>query len=87
MDEQLNADQQAEIDGDVVSGRKTGAIKRYREITGVDLKDAKEAVEKRQAALQAEHPEKFTRTAGKGCLALIACVGLAGLACLTALCL
>jgi ribosomal protein L7/L12 len=40
----------AEVDALMDEGEKIQAIKRYRELTGAGLKDAKEAVEKRQSA-------------------------------------
>ncbi|MEU1544991.1 ribosomal protein L7/L12 [Nocardia sp. NPDC005745] len=40
-------DGMAEIDGLLAQGRKIHAIKRYRELTGCGLKEAKDAVESR----------------------------------------
>jgi ribosomal protein L7/L12 len=51
------------------SGRKIEAIKLYREISGLGLKESKEAVEALEASLRKESPEKFSSASrGKGCL-------------------
>lgn len=46
------ADIDPEIETELRSGRKIEAIKRYREIYGTDLKDAKDAVDAIEARLQ-----------------------------------
>ncbi|PAW81393.1 MAG: hypothetical protein B9S33_16695 [Pedosphaera sp. Tous-C6FEB] len=55
-------------------GEKISAIKLYREQVepGSGLKEAKEAVEKLEAGLRAQHPEKFTAKAKSGCAAVLA---------------
>ena len=58
-------------------GQKIEAIKLYRELTDVGLKDAKEEVERLENALRKEHPEKFSVSAkGKGCLGSAAALSL-----------
>lgn len=62
------------------SGRKIEAIKLYREVTGIGLKEAKDAVEELEAFLRKDAPEKFAAPpAGKGCFGAAAafclCVG------------
>jgi hypothetical protein len=50
----------------ICGGRKIEAIKLYREISGLGLK---EAVEELEASLRKEYPEKFSSIQqGKGCL-------------------
>lgn len=56
-------------------GDKIEAIKLYRDGTNLGLKESKEAVEKIEAALRQQSPEKFTAKAGKGCLGLIVIFG------------
>ena len=53
----------------IFRGRKIEAIKLYREISGLGLKESKEAVEALEASLRKESPEKFSSAPpGKGCL-------------------
>jgi ribosomal protein L7/L12 len=53
-------------------GKKIEAIKIYREATGVDLKEAKEFIEKLGDKLAAENPEKFAKAeSGSGCAGVI----------------
>lgn len=56
------------------AGRKIDAIKLYRERVqpGAGLKESKEAVEKLEAGLRTQHPEKFTAHAKSGCTAVLA---------------
>ena len=57
------------------AGRKIEAIKLYREQVepGSGLAEAKAAVEKLEAGLRAQHPEKFTAPAQKaGCTGVLA---------------
>lgn len=56
------------------AGKKIPAIKLYREQVkpGTGLAEAKEAVERLEAGLRAQHPEKFTASAQKsGCAAAL----------------
>ena len=56
------------------AGRKIDAIKLYREQVkpGAGLKESKEAVERLEAGLRAQHPEKFSAKAKSGCGAVLA---------------
>ena len=57
------------------AGQKIQAIKLYREQVqpGAGLAEAKQAVERLEAGLRAQHPEKFTAAAQKsGCAAVLA---------------
>lgn len=56
-----------ELEAAIFAGRKIAAIKLYRELTGLGLKESKEAVERIEADLRARSPEKFTAPAGRGC--------------------
>jgi len=58
-------------------GNKIEAIKMYRDGTNLGLKESKQAMDKLEAELRQQSPDKFTAKAGKGCLGLI--VGLGGL--------
>ena len=56
----------------VFQGRKIEAIKLYREMTGLGLKEAKDAVEELETSLRTSAPDKFTAAPqGKGCLGVI----------------
>jgi len=61
------------INAEIFGGRKLDAIKLYREATGCQLVEAKQAVEEIEAALRQREPTKFARPAGKsGCLSVMA---------------
>ena len=63
------------VAGLLFAGRKIDAIKLYREQVkpGAGLAESKEAVEKLEAGLRVQHPEKFTAPAKKpGCTAVLA---------------
>jgi len=51
----------------LASGQKIQAIKIYREMTGCDLRDAKDATEQIAADLAEKYPEQFARATGSGC--------------------
>jgi ribosomal protein L7/L12 len=53
--EQINA-----ITGAIFTGRKIEAIKLYRDSTDASLAEAKEFIEKLEAELRLQHPDKFT---------------------------
>ena len=56
-------------------GRKIEAIRVYREISGLGLKESKEAVEELEKLLRAQSPEKFSSPPrGKGCLGAAAAI-------------
>ena len=64
----------------IFARRKIEAIKEYRALTGLGLKEAKDAVDELEATLLKESPERFAPK-GKGCgtaavLCLVAVVGL-----------
>lgn len=55
----------------LLAGNKIEAIKRHREhYPKLGLAEAKEAVEKLEAELRVQFPDKFTKPAGKGCAAV-----------------
>lgn len=67
-----------EICAAIYAGQKIDAIKKYREATGVGLKDAKDFIEALTVRLREESPEKFaaevapgSATPGKGCGAVL----------------
>src|SRR6266550_399807 len=67
----------------VFAGRKIEAIKLLRDVSGLGLAEAKTMVEKLEAELRQNSPEKFTARA-KGCGTAVVCcllfvVGCAGL--------
>jgi ribosomal protein L7/L12 len=73
----LSAENEAaltEISRLLYAGEKIPAIKFYRERmkTGSGLAEAKEQVERLEAALRASHPEMFTTKPKAGCSALLA---------------
>ena len=75
---QLTEQQRQAISADVFAGRKIEALKRYREATGVGLKEAKDAVEAIEKDLRQREPDKFAKPAGKaGCMSVVALVALA----------
>ena len=56
----------------IFQGRKIEAIKLYRGMTGLGLKEAKDAVEELEKSLRTSAPDKFVPGAqGKGCLGII----------------
>ncbi len=55
-------------------GNKVEAIKLYRDGTNLGLKESKEAVERLEAELRLQSPEKFTAKASKGCLVVMVVV-------------
>lgn len=63
----------------LLNGRKIEAIKLYREFTGMGLKESKDDIEKLEASLRQQFPEKFAHAPqGKGCLgaSAVLCLGL-----------
>lgn len=63
----MTDDYRDEIAELIFAGRKIEAIKRYREITGEGLREAKAYVETLTNQLQAESPERFTAKSASGC--------------------
>jgi len=64
-------EQWLEIQGHLSSGRMIQAIKSYREVTGVGLKEAKDAMEAYYEKLRAEAPDRFPERAKSGCAGVI----------------
>lgn len=65
----------------VFAGQKIQAIKLYREHSGKGLKEAKDFVESLETELRTKEPGKFAAPpAGKGCLGMVAVLGLGALA-------
>jgi ribosomal protein L7/L12 len=67
MSNNLNDEIREEIKAAIFAGRKIEAIKLYRDATGLGLKEAKEFIDKLQAALKKESPESFTANSAGGC--------------------
>ena len=63
-------DQWVQIQEHIAGGKMIAAIKLYREITGVGLKEAKDAMEAYAAKLRGEAPERFP-VAKAGCMGVI----------------
>ena len=74
----LTPEQKDEIIQLLVGGGKIAAIKQYREMTGMGLKEAKEAVEALAGGLEKENPTQFAamQEASKGGCASVLVVGL-----------
>ncbi|MBI3875607.1 MAG: ribosomal protein L7/L12 [Verrucomicrobia bacterium] len=61
------------LHAELFAGNKIAAIKLHREATGSGLAEAKQHVEKLEAELRAQQPEKFVKPAGKsGCVSVLA---------------
>ena len=73
---QLSDPQRQSIEAAIFAGNKIEAIKLYREATGVGLAEAKQAVEAMEASLRQQHPEKFTASRKRGCMGMVAVLGL-----------
>ena len=74
MDIQLTEPQQKQLDELLYGRQKIQAIKLYREWTRVGLKEAKDAVEMRQASLRTLSPESFPAKGG-GCMSVMVLAG------------
>lgn len=71
MSDQIPPDQAAAIQDALFRGRKIEAIKLYRESRSVGLAEAKSEVDKLEARLRQESPDRFQAApAGKGCLGI-----------------
>lgn len=55
----------------IFQDRKLEACKRYKEMTGVNLAEAKRFIEELIAEKRAESPELFKVTSSGGCLSLV----------------
>ena len=71
MESDLSDEQWEQIDAELFAGRKVGAIKLFREFTGVDLVTAKEFIDKYQGDLFEKLPDRFEKTTSQGCLSVI----------------
>ena len=73
----LNDQQREQIEKEIFAGQKIGAIKLYREVTGVGLAEAKQAVENMEVDLRRRSPENFISGGKKsGCTSVLACAAL-----------
>ena len=79
-------EQKHEIVELLMAGRKIDAIKKHREMTGLGLKESKEAVEAIATTVAAENPEKYgaIAAAGKSGCASVIVVGLVSGLCVVA---
>src|SRR5690606_16030603 len=57
------------IKDQIFAGNQVGAVKAYRKAMGVDLTEAKAAVEEMTAELRESEPESFRAAKSKGCSA------------------
>jgi hypothetical protein len=72
MPDDLTPEIREEICSELYAGRKIGAIKLYREASGLGLKEAKDFVEALEVRLREEQPDKFTAPAGgAGCAGVL----------------
>lgn len=72
MPENLTAPQRQSLENLLYEGRKIEAIKLYRQATGGDLRDAKQAVDAFESQLRQQWPQRFVaRKAGCGTAAVI----------------
>ena len=72
MKSTVSEEQIATLSECIFQGRKIEAIKLYREMTGLGLKEAKDAVEELETSLRASAPDKFSAVSqGKGCMGII----------------
>ncbi len=78
MSSPLPPDKLATLSQLLSSGRKLEAIKLYRVLAGVGLKEAKEEVEALEAAMRKLSPEKFTSAPKSGCLGVLLLAGFCG---------
>jgi hypothetical protein len=77
MSTPIPADKMDALREHIFRGRKIEAIKLYRELTGLGLKESKDEIERLEATLRKEHPGKFSAPAkGKGCLGAAAMLGI-----------
>jgi ribosomal protein L7/L12 len=59
------------VDAEIFAGRKIRAIKLYRSLSGVGLKEAKDAIEARENELRQSMPANFAPVGKAGCLGVI----------------
>lgn len=66
MADELAPEHMTTIGNALCAGNKIEAIKLCRTVTGKDLKDSKDAVEKLAAELEAKNPAMFAKRRGQG---------------------
>jgi ribosomal protein L7/L12 len=72
MSHELTPEQRETLANALYGGQKISAIKQLREITGLDLKDAKGVIDQMEVELRAAHPERFASAPKKSsCLLLV----------------
>lgn len=77
MDAPLSPDQQNQIDALLFGRQKLQAIKLYRDWTHAGLKEAKDAVDGREAELEKQSPQSFSgKSTGCFSILLLAASGL-----------
>lgn len=77
---QLTPEQRQAMAELLYAGRKIEAIKQLRELSGLGLKESKDIIDRLEAALRAEHPERFTVPKKRGCMTVLALLLVIGLA-------
>jgi hypothetical protein len=60
-----------QVDPHIYEGRKIEAIRIYRQLTRLGLKEAKEAVDAREAELRKTDPKRFIAGPAKGCMGML----------------
>ena len=76
MAAELTPEQRQAIADELYAGRKIAAIKRLRELSGLDLKESKEIIDRLETDLRAAHPERFAAASSKsGCAILLLFLG------------
>jgi hypothetical protein len=74
----LTPEQWEQVEVEIFAGRKISAIKLFREHTGSDLRDAKQAIDAHEQFLRAERPDSFTAPARSGCAGAVLLAGSLG---------
>jgi len=79
MRREISPENMAALTEALLQGRKIPAIKLYREVTGLGLKESKEDVEAMEASLRARFPDKFAAPPkGRGCFGAAAALCVCG---------
>ena len=68
---ELTPEQKQSFAEAVYAGNKITAIKQLREVSGLDLKDSKEIIDRLESELRVAHPERFARSRKSGCFVLL----------------
>lgn len=80
MDFSPTPDQRQGLAQALYAGRKIHAIKQLRRWSGLELKEAKEFVERLEVELRVAHPERFTASSSNnaiGCFVVLVLLALA----------